>query len=148
VPIWSISRNYKNIWNSTRDSVTTGIFVTHRPCGAKPQVKGSQGPASWPNPWPTGHTLSWFRLRLGGYVHTSVHNSILCPRVGGNWEEWPAGHVDGRPTVHHLQTDSIESVEAPLYLYIRILTVEFTHTTLSTCKGSGSRVESSLELRK
>jgi hypothetical protein len=53
--------------------------------------------------------------------------------------------VDGRPAVHHLQTDSIKSVEAPLDLYIRILAVEFTHTTLylyySTCKGSTLVVE-------
>jgi hypothetical protein len=38
--------------------------------------------------------------------------------------------VDGRPAVRHLQTDSIKSVEASLDLYIRILTVELTHTTL------------------
>jgi hypothetical protein len=38
--------------------------------------------------------------------------------------------VDGRPTVHHLQTNLIKSVETPLYPYIRIPTVEFTHTTL------------------
>jgi hypothetical protein len=38
--------------------------------------------------------------------------------------------VDGRPAVHHLQTDPIKSVEALLYLYIMILMVEFTHTTL------------------
>jgi hypothetical protein len=79
---------------------------------------------------PTGHTLSQFRLRLYGYVHTSVYKSIPCPRVGGDWEEWPTGHVDGRPAIHHLQTDSIKSVEAPLDLYIRILKVELTHTTL------------------
>jgi hypothetical protein len=70
---------------------------------------------------------------------------MICLRVGGNWEEWPAGHVEGRPAVHHLQTDSIKSVEAPLYPYIRILTIEFTHTTLflqfSTCKGSSLVVE-------
>jgi hypothetical protein len=77
-----------------------------------------------------GHTLGLFRSRLGGYVHKLVHKRILCPRVGGNWEKWLTGHVDGRPAVHHLQTDSIKSVEAPLYPYIRILTVEFTHTTL------------------
>jgi hypothetical protein len=56
-----------------------------------------------------------------------------------------AGHVDGRPVIHHLQTNSIKSVEAPLYPYIRILIVEFTYTTLflqfSTCKGSGLVVE-------
>jgi hypothetical protein len=45
VPNWSISRNYKNIWNSTKNSVTTGMFVTGRPRGAKPQAKGAQGPA-------------------------------------------------------------------------------------------------------
>jgi hypothetical protein len=60
----------------------------------------------------------------------SVHESILCLRVGGNREEWPAGHVDDRLAIHHLQTESTKSVEASLYLYIRILTVEFTHTTL------------------
>jgi hypothetical protein len=49
VPNWSISRNYKNIRNSTKGSVTTGMFVTHRPCGAKPQVKGTQGPAGRPH---------------------------------------------------------------------------------------------------
>jgi hypothetical protein len=38
--------------------------------------------------------------------------------------------VDGCLAVHHLQTDSIKSVEAPLDLYIRILMVEFTHTAL------------------
>jgi hypothetical protein len=38
------------IWNSTKDSVTTGMFVTRRPHGAKPQVKRAQGPAGRPNP--------------------------------------------------------------------------------------------------
>jgi hypothetical protein len=50
VPNWSISRNYKNIWNSTKDSVTTGMFVTCRPRGAKPQVRGAQGPTDRPIP--------------------------------------------------------------------------------------------------
>jgi hypothetical protein len=98
------------------------MFVTRRPRGAKPQVKGGQGPA--------GHTLSRFRPRHGGYFPTSVHKSITCLRVDGNRKEWPAGHVDGRPTVHLLQTDSTKSVEAPLDLYTRVLTVELTHTTL------------------
>jgi hypothetical protein len=129
VPNWSISRNYKNIWNFTKDSVTIGMFVTRRPRGAEPQVKGAQGPTGL-TPWPASHALSQFRPRLGGYVHTSVYKSIPCPRVGGNREEWPAGHVDGGPTVHHLQTDSIKSVEAPLDLYIRIFTVKLTHITL------------------
>jgi hypothetical protein len=77
-----------------------------------------------------GHTLSQFRLRLDGYTPKLVYKCIPCPRLGGDREEWPAGHVDGRPTIHHLQTDSIKSVEAPLDLYIRILMVQLTHTTL------------------
>jgi hypothetical protein len=51
-------------------------------------------------------------------------------RLGGNREEWLDDHVDGRPAIHHLQTDSIKSVEAPLDHYIRILMIEFTHTTI------------------
>jgi hypothetical protein len=90
------------------------MFVTHKPHGVKPRVKGAQGPAGQPNP-------------LAG----QPHKSIPCPKVHGDREEWPAGHMDGRPAIHHLQTNSIKSVEAPLDLYIRILTVEFrTHTTL------------------
>jgi hypothetical protein len=45
------------------------------------------------------------------------------------WELVEIGR-SGRPAIHHLQTDSIKSVEASLDLYIRILTVELTHTTL------------------
>jgi hypothetical protein len=77
-----------------------------------------------------GLTFSRLKPRLGGYIHTSVQRRILCPRVSGNQEEWLAGHVDGRPAVHHLQTDLIKSVEDPLYPNIRIPMVEFAHTTL------------------
>jgi hypothetical protein len=127
---WSISRNYKNIWNSTKDSVTIGMFVTRRHVGPNHKSNGLKGQPGGPTPWSAGHTLIRFRPRLGGYILTSVHMSILCARVSENREEWPVDHVDGCPTVHHLHTDSIKSVEAPLDLYIRILTVEFTHTTL------------------
>jgi hypothetical protein len=118
---WSISRNHKNIWNSTKDSVTTRMFVTHRPCGAKPKVKEAQGPAV--------HTLSWFRLQLDGYSPKSVYKSIPGPKVGGDWDEWSISHMDARLAIHHLQTNSIKLVEASLDLYIRILAVKFkTHT--------------------
>jgi hypothetical protein len=63
---------------------------------------------------PAGHTLSQFKPRLDGYVHMSIHMSILCLRVSGNQEEWSDGHVDGRLAIHYLQTNSIKSVEAPL----------------------------------
>jgi hypothetical protein len=94
----------------------------------------SKGPKGWPTgptPWPAGHTLSWFRPRVGGYAPKVVYKSIQCPKVGGDREEWPAGHVEGRLAVHHLQNDSMKSVEAPIDLYIRILVVEFkTHYTI------------------
>jgi hypothetical protein len=76
------------------------------------------------------HTLNRFRPRLDGYAGTLVYKSIPCLRVGRDQEEWPAYHVDDHPTVHHLLTDSIKFVEAPLELYIRILMVELTHHTL------------------
>jgi hypothetical protein len=76
------------------------------------------------------HTLSRFRPRLDDYAPKSVYKSIICQRVGGDRKEWPADHMEGPPAVHHLQTDSIKLVEAPLDLYIRILIVEFTHTIL------------------
>jgi hypothetical protein len=80
---------------------------------------------------PAGHTLSQFRPRLDGYTPKSIYNSIPSLKVTGDQEEWPTDHVDGRLTIHHLQTDSLESVEAPFDLDIRILTVEFrTHHTL------------------
>jgi hypothetical protein len=78
------------------------MFATRRPRGAKPQVKGAQGP------WPAGHTLSQFRPRLDGYAPKSVYKSIPCSKVGGDLEEWRAGHVDGLPAVHQLQTNSIK----------------------------------------
>jgi hypothetical protein len=64
---------------------------------------------------PASHTLGRYRSRLGGYVHKLLHKRILSLRVSGNQKEWRVGHVDGRPTVHHLQTDSIKLVDAPLY---------------------------------
>jgi hypothetical protein len=70
-------------------------------------------------------------MRLVGYANKAVYMSIQCPKVSEDREEWSPSHVDGHSTIHHLQTDSIKSVEAPLGLYIRILAVEFrTHHTV------------------
>jgi hypothetical protein len=98
--------------------------------GPNNKSKGHKGQPTGLAPWLTGHTLSRFRLRLDGYAPKLVYESIPGPKVSGHQEEWPASHVDGCLAIHLLQTDSIKSVEAPLDIYIRILTVEFTHTTL------------------
>jgi hypothetical protein len=60
------------------------MFVTRRPRGPNHKSKGLKGRPAGPTPWPAGHTLSPFRVRLGGYAHLSLHKSIICPRVGGN----------------------------------------------------------------
>jgi hypothetical protein len=49
---------------------------------------------------------------------------------------WKLRGVASLQAIHHLQTDSIKLVEAPLNLYIRILTVEFTHTHRRSPVGS------------
>jgi hypothetical protein len=99
--------------------------------GLNHKSKGHKGRPADPTPWPADHSLSRFRPRLDGYAPKSVYKSIPCLEVGGDREEKPVGHVDGRPAIHQLQTDSIKSVEAPLDLYIRILAVEFrTHHTM------------------
>jgi hypothetical protein len=127
--------------------------------GPNHKSKGPKGRPAGPTPWLVGHTLSRFRPRLGGYAPKAVYKSIQCLKVSADHEEWSAGHVDGCPAVHHLQIDSIKSVEAPLDLYIRILTLEFrTHhlerfqfssrSTGEALSGVESQVESSLELQK
>jgi hypothetical protein len=89
---WSISRNYKNIWNSTKYSVTTEMFVTRRSHRAKPQVKGAQGSAGRPNP-------------LASRPHfesVQVRTRRLCSHVGLEEDpmpegQWKPGGVTGRP---------------------------------------------------
>jgi hypothetical protein len=107
--------------------------------GPNHKSKGHKGWPAGPTPWSAGQTLSQPRTKLNGYAPTSVYKSIPCLRVGGAQEEWPATHVDGHPAIHHLQTNLIKSVEAPLDLYIRILMVELTHTTLDF-SPSGSQL--------
>jgi hypothetical protein len=97
--------------------------------GTNHKSKGHKGWPAGPTPWLAGHTLIQFRLRLDGYDSKLVYKSILGLKVGGEREEWLTGHVDGHQAVHHVQTDSIKTVEAPLDLYIRILTVQFRRHT-------------------
>jgi hypothetical protein len=98
--------------------------------GPNHKSNGHKGWPVGPTPWPASSTLSRFRPKLDGYAPTSIYTSIPCLRVGGDREEWSVGHMDSYPAIHHLQTDLIKSAEAPLDLYIWILTVELSHTTL------------------
>jgi hypothetical protein len=78
------------------------MFLTRGPCGAKPQVKGAQGPIGRPNPM-AGRPH--FELVRAGTWWLCSHINLEedhMPRVGGNWEEWLAGHMNGRPAIHHI----------------------------------------------
>jgi hypothetical protein len=101
VPNWSILRNYKNIWNSTKDSVTIGMFVTRKPRGAKPQVKGAQGPADQPNPMadrPHFESVQAETWRLHSHVGSQEY-----PMPESRWKpagvaSQPHGWLPGRPS--------------------------------------------------
>jgi hypothetical protein len=58
VPNWSISRNYKEIWNSTKISVTPGVYLTRGGSVQRPLTSGPRG-------WPSGPTLQ----PLMGWLH-------------------------------------------------------------------------------
>jgi hypothetical protein len=59
VPNWSISRNYKEIRNSTKISVTLGIHLIQGGCVLRPLTCGPSG-------WLAGHTLQPPVSFLGG----------------------------------------------------------------------------------
>jgi hypothetical protein len=92
--------------------------------------QGAQGSASRANPMagrPHFESVQAETRRLRSHIGSQEYPMPESRSKPGG----VAGcHVDGCPTVHHLQTDSIKSVEALLYIYIGILMVEFTHTTL------------------
>jgi hypothetical protein len=106
------------------------MFVTRRPRGAKPQVKGAQGPAGQPIPmagWPHFELVQAETWRLRSHVGSQQYpmpENWWKPRgVEGQPRGWPPGCPSPPNQLNY-------SLEAPLYLYIRILTVEFAHTTL------------------
>jgi hypothetical protein len=76
VPNWSISRNYKEIWNFTKISVTPRVYLTRGGNVQRPLTSGPRG-------WPAGPTLQ----PLVGWVH----GNTLQEAVEGN----PKLKVDG-----------------------------------------------------
>jgi hypothetical protein len=66
VPNYSISRNYKEMWNSTKISVTPGMHLTQ---GGRVQRPLTCGPSGWPTsktPWSVNPTLQPPVSFLGG----------------------------------------------------------------------------------
>jgi hypothetical protein len=59
---WSISRNHKEIWNSTKISVTAEIYVTR---GDSVQRPLTSGPRGWPVAFESVQTkTSWTRVYM------------------------------------------------------------------------------------
>jgi hypothetical protein len=89
---WSMSGNYKNIWNSTKDIVTTEMFVTCRPCGAKPQVKEAHGPAGWPDFESAQAETWWLPSHVGSEDDPMPESQWNLGGVAGRPCGWPPSH--------------------------------------------------------
>jgi hypothetical protein len=129
VPNWSISRNYKENWNSTKISVTPGIHLTQRGSVQRPLTSGPRG---WPGAqtlWPVGPTLQLLVGWLHGNALQEVVTMTLKLEVSGGRTQWPFSHV-ARPAAQHLAvTHPWTPINTPLPVEFKI-----PH---STCKGSG-----------
>jgi hypothetical protein len=90
---WSISRNHKEIWNSTKIRVTVGMYVTQGDSVQRPQISGPRG-------WPAG--LPAFESVWTKTSQTCVYTrrerlwrwrkSVEAELIGGpaTWLGWPA----------------------------------------------------------
>jgi hypothetical protein len=132
VPNWSISRNYKEIWNSTKISVTPGVYLIQ---GGSVQRSLTCGPRRWPTgqtPWLTGPTLQplmgWLR---GDTLQEAIEENPNL-KVSGGRPPWPTGNM-ARPATTWCVTDLTKSVTPPWTPINTPLPVEIkaTHTTCS-----------------
>jgi hypothetical protein len=73
---WSISRNYKEILNSTKISVNLGVHLTQGGSVQKPLASGPHG-------WSVGPTLQPLMGYLGGDALQEAVIRNPRPRVGG-----------------------------------------------------------------
>jgi hypothetical protein len=91
---WSISGNYKEIWNSIEISVTPGMCVTRGGGVQRPLTSGSRG-----------SLVTWFYVGLAhSFMHTCLHEkgkAKVVEKVSGGQTTWPTGHV-ASPAGHHL----------------------------------------------
>jgi hypothetical protein len=101
VPNWSNLRNYKNIWNSTKDSVSTGMFVTCGPRGANPQAKGAQGSAGRPNPMagrPHFESVQAETWQLRSHASSQEYPVPESQSKLGGLADRPCGWLPGHPS--------------------------------------------------
>jgi hypothetical protein len=82
-------------------SVTTQMFLSRRPHGTKPQVKGAQGPADWPNPMAGQPHFDSVQVRTWWLCsHISLEED---PMLESQWKlggvvGWPRGWPPDHPS--------------------------------------------------
>jgi hypothetical protein len=101
VPNWSISRNYKEIGNSTKISVTPGVHLTRGDSVQKPLTYEPHGWPASQSPWSVGPTLQHLTGCLGSDALQETVIRNLRPTVRGGRATWSADHV-ARPAGQHL----------------------------------------------
>jgi hypothetical protein len=82
---WSISKNYKEIWNSTKISVTSEMYLTRGGSVERPLTSGPRG-------WPAGQVLCWFGSRLRAHVSTQEGEG-----QDSGESRWRMNHMAGQP---------------------------------------------------
>jgi hypothetical protein len=110
VPSWSISRNYKENWNSTKIRVTPGMHLAR---GDNVQRPLTCGPRAWPAnqiPWPAGPTLQPLWVGFTGYTCKEAITRNPKPEVSGSRTRLPPGDV-ARPAGQHLPCYQLNQVD-------------------------------------
>jgi hypothetical protein len=82
---WSISRNYEDIWNSTKISVTSGMYLTQGGSVQRPLTGVPKG-------WPAGQVL----CRFGPWLHAHV-STREGEGHGGGESRWRPNHMASQP---------------------------------------------------
>jgi hypothetical protein len=98
---WSISRNYKEIWNCTKISVTPGMYLAQ---GGGVQRSLTSGPRGGRPTKCPGRPARFYVGLTRNFVHTCLHEkgkAKAVEKVDRRRTTWPAGHV-ARPAGYHL----------------------------------------------
>jgi hypothetical protein len=80
---WRISRNCKEIWNSTKISITLGMYLTR---GGSVQRPLTSGPRGWLTDQTPDRSTRFYVSLARGFVHTCLHEKgkdKVVVKVGG-----------------------------------------------------------------
>jgi hypothetical protein len=132
VPNYSISRNYKKMWNSTKISITLGMHLTRGSCVQKPLTCGPSGRPAGQTPWPAGPTLQPPMSFLGGDTLQEAMEWNPRPGVIGGPAPWPARHV-AQPAGHRLVNYRLNRVGNCSWDTYKYTPTDEIHTPHSTC---------------